>query len=71
MLMLGNEPADQWLSVLNHGNHGEDGYMQEYFKMEEVKLVLAEAGLRKHTAAISAHMHLVCGITHECHSNIC
>lgn len=49
MLMLRNEPADQWLSVLNHGNHRKDGYIQEYFKMEKIKSLVGEAGVRKQT----------------------
>lgn len=56
MLMLGNEPADQWLSVLNHGNHRKDDYIQKYFKMEKIKLLVGEAGVRKHTGMFSAHM---------------
>lgn len=41
------------------------------FQDGEIKLVLGEAGVRKPTATFSAHMHLVCSITPECHSNIC
>lgn len=71
MLMLRNEPADQWLSVLNNGNHRKDGYVQDIFQDGEIRLVVGKAGVRRHTATFSAQMHFVCSITHGCHSNIC
>lgn len=37
----------------------------------EIKLVVGEARVRRHTATFSTHMHLVCSVTHGCHSNIC